>query len=560
MAGEDWTIKDVAGVLRGRGGRQPKCCLLIGAGVSKSAGIGIGSDFIGLIRERHEESFERAEAEAALAGKSPSYGLCMAKLTEAQRVDLVREQVEAAQINWAHIGIARLVAAMSVDRILTTNFDALASRACALFNRFPAVYDLAALRDADGSGEVSRFIPSFVSGPAIYHLHGQHTGFLLLNTDELLEDQAVRIEPALQEAVNGRVVIICGYSGANDPLVDRLRKQGGFPHGLIWVRHDEAEPSADVRDKLLDRFHDCHVVRNMGADHFFTALANAMNLPQPDFLTKPFQHMRDVLNTVRPFSDLSSGGVDLIEQARALLEAADAQRRIDSPDQQDIANMMARGLYREVYDQFLGSAADRSESEKELIAYAANMLGIALVEQARGVETAQADPLFAQAIKHYAEALSIKPDLHEALNNWGVALHSQAMKHQGPEVDALLTESGQKLAEALALKPDDHEKLQNAAATLIDRAKIRGGADAEAMLAEAEQMLIEARSHHALAGAYNLACLAAVRGEAEEAAKWLRTAKEEGDLLECEEIRADRAFDTIRNRPEFVQALKDVGC
>ena len=82
--------------------------------------------------------------------------------------------VQAARINWGHICIAALMKEGYVDRILTVNFDPLIARACALLGEYPAVYDFAASQ---------HFKPDFVSDKAVFHLHGQMSGFVLLNTD-----------------------------------------------------------------------------------------------------------------------------------------------------------------------------------------------------------------------------------------------------------------------------------------------------------------------------------------------------------------------------------------
>ena len=58
--------------------------------------------------------------------------------------DLIAREVDAAKINWGHVAIAQLMASGYVDRVLTTNFDPLVVRACALSGIYPAVYDFAA--------------------------------------------------------------------------------------------------------------------------------------------------------------------------------------------------------------------------------------------------------------------------------------------------------------------------------------------------------------------------------------------------------------------------------
>jgi tetratricopeptide (TPR) repeat protein len=646
MSGDDWTVDDIAGVLQDHKGKLRQCCLLIGAGVSLTAGVSTGPEFVKLIRERHPKAYARAECKAG--SDLPTYNGCMSELTEFERAALVRQQIEAAHINWAHIGIGRLEAAGCVDRILTSNFDPLASRACALFNRFPAVYDLAALRDAPGGAKHARFIPSFVSGSAIYHLHGQHTGFLLLNTEELLERQAQRIEPALQEAASGRTLIICGYSGENDPLVERLARQGGFPHGLIWVRHDEADPCDAVTTKLLSCFDDCHIVRNKPADLFFTELADALQLDQPAFLTRPFKHLDVVLERIRPFSDVSLGSVDLLEQARTLLRDAQQQSRIKSPDQNVIAELMAQRRYQEIFDRFGKEPEKRSESEQDLIAWALIMLGNAankevarggpaadkcfaeavekyaaalalvpdrhealynwgnvLASRARTQHGEAADVLFAQAQEKYAAALAIKPDKQQALFNWGATLSDQASTKQGKAADVLFDAAVEKYAAALAIEPQDYEALANLGGVFADQAKIKKGKRAEALFAAAnekyaaayaiqpnesvilanwaEVLLSEARSKHgefkeALlrdaqekceiaeaiqpgSGSYNLACIFALRGDAESASRFLRQGKEKSvDFPGCDHILQDSDFDRIRRTGAFKAALSAIGC
>ena len=80
--------------------------------------------------------------------------------------------VDAAKVNWAHVCIAQLMKQGYVDRILTTNFDPLIIRACALLGLFPAVYDFASSQLFSTPDIPIR--PPFP--------HGQRSGFVLLNT------------------------------------------------------------------------------------------------------------------------------------------------------------------------------------------------------------------------------------------------------------------------------------------------------------------------------------------------------------------------------------------
>jgi hypothetical protein len=56
----------------------------------------------------------------------------MAALDRGVRRDLIAGYIDKAKINWAHLALAQLIENGFVDRVLTTNFDPLVSRACAL--------------------------------------------------------------------------------------------------------------------------------------------------------------------------------------------------------------------------------------------------------------------------------------------------------------------------------------------------------------------------------------------------------------------------------------------
>src|SRR5262249_40759554 len=140
--------------------RKKKCALLIGAGCSATGGVPLANGFVEIIKKDWANAYHRA-AKAASSGL-PTYPLCMAELSDAERRDLIAEYVDAARINWAHIAIAQLIDAEFVDRVFTTNFDPLVLRACALLNVFPAVYDFAATQ---------RFKPAYLPERSVFHLH-----------------------------------------------------------------------------------------------------------------------------------------------------------------------------------------------------------------------------------------------------------------------------------------------------------------------------------------------------------------------------------------------------
>jgi NAD-dependent SIR2 family protein deacetylase len=167
-------IDEVCETLKNAKARRIGCSLLLGAGCSVSAGIPTAQGFVAEIKERYSFAYRRAGPK--------TYPACMAELAPAERHDLIAEYVDKAKINWAHIAIALLMKEGYVDRILTTNFDSLVLKACALLGEFPAIYDFAASQSFD---------PTRVLNKAVFHLHGQRTGFVILNTSKQVEEQSV---------------------------------------------------------------------------------------------------------------------------------------------------------------------------------------------------------------------------------------------------------------------------------------------------------------------------------------------------------------------------------
>jgi cytochrome c-type biogenesis protein CcmH/NrfG len=123
---------------------------------------------------------------------------------------------------------------------------------------------------------------------------------------------------------------------------------------------------------------------------------------------------------------------------------------------------------------------------------ALNNWGVALSNRAKTKTGEEADRLFEQAGRKYAEALRLKPDYHEALSNWGAALSDQAKTKAGEEADRLFEESGRKYAEALRLKPDFLEALNNWGNALCEQAKTKAGEDSDRLFEEAGRKYAEA--------------------------------------------------------------------
>ena len=199
----------------------------------------------------------------------------MSELTLSERRDLIADYVDKVQINWAHLCIALLMQAGYVDRVLTTNFDLLVVRACAVLGVFPAIYDFATsqlLRRAD------------IPDKAVFYLHGQRTGFVLMNTEEDMAKHSTLLGPVFEDAGSGRVWIVVGYSGENDPVFRHLAGVPRFDNGLFWIGHGDKEPASHVREELLGQDKDAFFTKSFDADSFFVTLTRALEIFPPDLV------------------------------------------------------------------------------------------------------------------------------------------------------------------------------------------------------------------------------------------------------------------------------------
>ena len=309
----DWTVEDVAYELqRRRDEDEVRCALLIGAGCSYQAGIPLAQGFVERIARDWPREFGRTA--------DKTYPLCMAQLSRGDRHKLVCEYVDRAKINWAHISIAQLMRAGFVDRVLTTNFDPLVVRACALLNFYPAVYDMAVVRKG--------FVADYVRDLAIFHLHGQRDGFVQLHDKTQVDALRQTIEPLFDDTAKKRTWLVIGYSGRQDPVFEALADRPEFPNRLFWVGYRDEQPSAEVRAALIDAPKDAHWISGYDPDTFLLQLASKLGCFPPGFFARPFSHLLECFETLAGFRlpgsdqelDWAARARSWIEQAKATFE------------------------------------------------------------------------------------------------------------------------------------------------------------------------------------------------------------------------------------------------
>jgi Tfp pilus assembly protein PilF len=484
------SIEEIKETLENAKSRGRGCALLIGAGCSFKAGIPTASGFVEIIRDTYKLAYQRAPQK--------TYPKCMAELLLSERRDMIARYVDDAKINWAHLCIALLMQAGYVDRVLTTNFDLLVARACAMLGVFPAIYDFATsqlLKKAD------------IPDQAVFYLHGQRTGFVLMNTEEDMQKHSQLLGPVFEDAGSGRVWIVVGYSGENDPVFEHLASIPRFDNGLYWIGYGDKEPADHVRDRLLTQDKDAFYTKGYDADSFFISLTRALGIFPPDLVARPFTYLQKALTYITPFTnpgqtfddDVMRTPRDWILRAIDQFETPgwDIIIRGGRPQMEDqrhstLLAVAARYLLMQGrYEQVLTFRPDYDGSPSvelaDMLSMAYVMRGNELLDLAKAGTGEEADRLFTQARENYESALLLKQDRHEALHNWGNLLLDLAKRKAGEQADRLFAEAEEKYKAALAIKPDMPDVLINWGNLLLDRAKTNSGQKADQLFKEAEE-------------------------------------------------------------------------
>ncbi len=398
----DRNIEDIISQFRQAKEKNRGCTLLIGAGCSASAGIPDAGEIVELIKanKNYRGAYDRAEIK--------DYPHCMKELSPGARHDLIMECVSDKKINWAHMCIALLIQHDFVDRVLTVNFDPLISRACALLGEFPAIYDFAASKEFDSDK---------IFGKAVFHLHGQHTGFVHLHLPEEVEGNMDAIAPVFDEATRNRTWVVVGYSGECDPAFKHLEKVKVFNRELFWIGHGEKEPPEHVREGLLAKGNGAHYIKGYDADSFFIKLTQGLGIFPPKFVNQPFTHLQ---NTFEKLNELILPGQSVdITHTRSNIQKA--IKKYETGDEEKLLAKAHGLLMAGDYEKLIGFYNEQNPTSQtqltDPLAWAYIGLGIAFSEQALTKTGEAADKLFALAGEKYQQALKIKPEDHGTLFN-----------------------------------------------------------------------------------------------------------------------------------------------
>ncbi len=102
---------------------------------------------------------------------------------------------------------------------------------------------------------------------------------------------------------------------------------------------------------------------------------------------------------------------------------------------------------------------------------------------------------------------------------------------------------------------DDHVSFYNWGNALSDQAKTKTGAEADELFAQAEEKLLRAEHLVAGSGAYNLACIAGLRGQPDQCRQWLERSQATGRLPSRQHLVGDHDLRCMHDEPWFAELL-----
>src|SRR5207253_1017600 len=273
-----------------------------------------------------------------------------------------------------------------------------------------------------------------------------------------------------------------------------------------------------------------------------------------------FSYLDQLMETLAAYAPpRETSGPDFTGRARSMIrEAID---RYETGREAETERHAEDLLLAGKLDELTSLSAEETHLTPEVassVAWAHVLEGNRLADEGLERGGAGADALFTQAYQEFEAGLGVKPDMHEALNNWGNALFNQAKLKEGAEADQLLTTACEKYEAALALKPDAHAALNNWGSALLRQATMKDGAEADRLFAEAEEKFFSAETLRPGASSYNLACMHALRGDADEARRWLEQSKELGALPTRDKLIDDGDLDGIRDEEWFKNFIAEL--
>lgn len=288
--------------------------LFLGAGASVTSGIPTAS---GMIEKWRRQLFEHHQQDRAGKGTTQTYEEWLAADYEprilpgitreeseysglfrhfhpmpSQRQIYLEDVMERARPTWGYLYLGGLIAKGRINRILTTNFDDLTHDA--LFR----YYDIKPVVCPFDSAVTSIRINNS-KRPKIIKLHGDYLYDNLRNVRDEVKQLGANMEEKLIEMCKDSGLIVVGYGGNDDsimePLSYMLRRPGYLPMGIHWCYMTEPGQAASsyAQGRVADFFRNypdkvhLYAIRNF--DHLMETMFYASCTPDdlPQSLTNP---------------------------------------------------------------------------------------------------------------------------------------------------------------------------------------------------------------------------------------------------------------------------------
>ncbi len=590
-------VKAIAQNLKFNQESDVKCAIIIGAGVSVTAGIPAADGIMKEIKKKFAVEVNRNNCK--------TYQDYMKVLTPDQRKKLIEKFVSKSGVNQAHLYLGALVEAGYVDRILTTNFDPLVIRSLALYNQFPAVYDFAVSK---------KYISGKAASLSVFHLNGQIDGFVQLNTDDQFASHTDMLKEVFSDVARNRCWIVVGYSGENDPVFEALEKVDMHQHKFYWVSYSDKDPKAHLLKKILNPKENeyGYYLKGYSADDFFLELAKELKLNMPKIIDKPFSYLKQVVATIKS-SSIDGRSVERTKETKGWIDAAikgfedgEGFEQIEvarkEKIQMDTLVQKIRDIWINEQYEKVDKIADEimisgNEEAKKYLAYAFYNWGNVLVDLAamekgkksevlyqqaiekyqKSIEIKQDDmtfynlgnaladladmekgkkseALYKQAGEKYRKAIEIKPDKDQAFYNWGNVLSNLAAMEKGEKSEALYKQAIEKYLKSIEIMPDDRISYK-LGLTLVNLARTKEGADMKKMLKEALIKFKKLESTEEGKYSYDISCSYSLLDNKEKALKWLERSLRLKATPDKKHILGDADLDNIKKTKEFKNLL-----
>ncbi|WP_165525556.1 tetratricopeptide repeat protein [Psychrobacter pygoscelis] len=365
---QQYSVEDLARFMKDAKDAEKPYVFFTGAGCSVSAGIPLASKIVEELNDRF-----RLELKVLAEEERKDYGKCMECIEVSKRRDYLKDYIDKAKINWAHIALACLMKEGYIRRTLTFNFDNLLARSCGLLGLYPATYDFTAS---------NLNLYNLIDDPAIVHLHGQGHGFVQLNSESETHGHAPLLEEFVRHTLNESPTLFIGYSGLNDAFFPQIETEFAGQHRLFWVDMNQNAPTHlqnSILESRLAHYISCH---EGGSDIFLIELAQALDCFPPTIFANPYEHLINELEGIANYPsrnndmsvnekhDMTAGLANdtqdiLLETKKRLKEAQKREQENDS----NILPIFLRGDYARVVE-VLEAKQDLDDEQKSWLARA----------------------------------------------------------------------------------------------------------------------------------------------------------------------------------------------